>query len=922
MQHKDYRLIVDRQDRGLPILKTGCFDENNTVGGMISKLIGIVDSMTGTPDERAAERQRAEVEISRLTSRIEELTGTLDERTAEGQRAEEDFTRKTNEFTGELDELRVQLDGAVGQLKTQQKELDDREEEISGLGRQADILITELDSVIEENEQQENAHDQEVTGLCKKVEELNESLKNKEMLLVQRSNELDLKNKEASWLNDHISELKEENHVQSESMRTRSESHASVCEGLNGQISSISDELECVRAAYGEIEIHAEKLENLNRALHESSDSENALHKTILADKVRENGLLRTRLEAANECLQGNPENSTANENLQLALNNLETKLKETEAEREIYCERATRAADLEAEVEQLRSDLLEAGDATSPGSVDANALQTLQDRVTDLQSALESSQAKHEALGRQLRGHEELEQEVLTLREAVQQSDSRLLEQAGASVTEDSLQDDAEQLRAALSASEEKCLQLQAALSSSSPTDGIATQDAFFDDRDSQPHTVVTDRIRFLSCLNELLAVPDKAEVKQTVMYILLDNFIQVRDKIGIMNSEQVLNEISGIITSHCDTDDVISRFGDCTFAILAAEEDPAVTQEKANMIRAEIESHIFESAGQSLITTTSIGICSVRENDTSAEDVISRADLACEAVRSSGGNGVLISSTFAEEAISLGDDVSYKEMVGRTLGENRIELYYQPISSLKDISVGCFEVLTRVVDEDGNIILPGEFYSMAAKSGQTVDIDRYIIEKIIKMMAETPDHEVTLFIKLTRQSVADNDFPIWLIRKIKEYRINPGQLAFEIAESTLEIDIKNASSLSMALNSIGCKIAIEHYRMSTMAQHLQLAHTDYLKIDSGLVQSIGRNGDSLAKVTAIMDMSREHNYMTIAEGVESSACLAIMWELGVNFAQGYFIQPPSGTRDYDFNGSMSDEDSNQSNRATFNSE
>ncbi len=886
------------------------------MGGMITKLRGIVDSMTGTLGERTEERQRAKQEIERLTSRIEELSGTLDERTEERQRAEEDFEHKTNDLSGKLDELTVQLDDAVGQLKTQQRELDDREEEISGLGRQADMLISELESVIEENEWQENAQKQETARLCKELEELNESLQNKGILLGQRSNELDLKNKEATWLNDHIGELKEEIYVQYESMHTQSEIHASVCKELNAQISSISDELECLRAAYGEIEVHAEKLENLNRALHESSVSENSLHKKILVDKDRENGLLRTKLEAANECLQGNPENSTATENLQLALNNLEKRLKETGSERESYCERKKTAADLEAEVEQLRSALLEAGDAASQGSVDSNALQTLQHRVTELQSALESSEAKHEALGRQLRGHEELEEEVLKLREAVKQSDSRLPEQVDASVTIESLQEDADKLRAELSASEEKCSQLQAALSSSCST---STQEVLLDERNSQPHIVVTDRNRFLLRMNELLAVPDKAELKQTVMYVLLDNFIQVRDKIGIMNSEQVLNEISGIITSHCDTDDVISRFGDCTFAILSADESTVVTQEKANMIRSAIESHIFESSGQSLITTTSIGICSVRETDTSAEDVISRADLACEAVRSSGGNGVLISSTFSEEVISLCDDVSCGDMVGRTLSENRIELYYQPISSLNGTSGGRFEVLTRIVDEDGNIILPGEFYSMAAKSGLTVDIDRYIIENIIKLMADKPDHEITLFIKLTRQSVADNDFPIWLIKKIKEYRINPGQLVFEIAESILEIDIKNASSLSRALNSIGCKIAIEHYRMSTMAQHLQLTHTDYLKIDSGLVQSIGQNSDSLTKVTAIMEMSREHNYLTIAEGVESPACLAILWELGVNFAQGYFIQAPTGTRDYDFNGSLSDEDSNTSNLATF---
>jgi EAL domain-containing protein (putative c-di-GMP-specific phosphodiesterase class I) len=342
-------------------------------------------------------------------------------------------------------------------------------------------------------------------------------------------------------------------------------------------------------------------------------------------------------------------------------------------------------------------------------------------------------------------------------------------------------------------------------------------------------------------------------------------------------------------------------------------------VTHKKAETIRSTIEDYIFEFAGQSLIATASIGICSVRKSDTSAEEVLSRADLACEAVRLSGGNGVLVSSALADEMLTGNSNEGHKEVVSRILIENRIEIYYQPISALSTVTGSHFEVLTRIVDEDGNMILPGEFFAMAASSGQTVDIDRYIIENIMKMMAEYPHQDMTLFIKLTGQSVADHELPIWIIRKIKEYKINPEQLVFEVAENTLQSDIKNVSALSRALNSIGCKIAIEHYRMSTQAQHLKHIHADYLKIDRGLVESIGRKGGSLAKVTAIMAMAREHNYMTIAEGVESPASLAILWELGVHYAQGYFIHAPSEKRDYEFHEERPDEDLEDCNRATF---
>jgi EAL domain-containing protein (putative c-di-GMP-specific phosphodiesterase class I) len=123
----------------------------------------------------------------------------------------------------------------------------------------------------------------------------------------------------------------------------------------------------------------------------------------------------------------------------------------------------------------------------------------------------------------------------------------------------------------------------------------------------------------------------------------------------------------------------------------------------------------------------------------------------------------------------------------------------------------------------------------------------------------------------------------------------------------------------LSKALNAIGCKVAIEHYRLSTQPQHLLHIHADYLKIDSNLVENISRKGEILSKVTAIMDIARKHNYITIAEGVDSPANLAILWELGVSFAQGYFIQAPSGNRDYNFQDADCEGEETESGVATF---
>ena len=293
---------------------------------------------------------------------------------------------------------------------------------------------------------------------------------------------------------------------------------------------------------------------------------------------------------------------------------------------------------------------------------------------------------------------------------------------------------------------------------------------------QDTGPSPLITDRDRFISHLDNLLAEPDGTGAKHTVMYVLLDNFIRVRDEIGVMNSEQVVDQISGIIESHCDGNDMITQFGYCTFAVLCRDASTDDTQKKAERIRSTVENHIFEAAGRTLVISTSIGVCAVRGSDSSAEHVIARADLACESARLTGGNQVLVNSPVADELCLPESNIKHAEIVDRVLAENRIKIYYQPISNLKDKLINCFEVLTRVVDENSDIILPGEFFSMAVNTGKAKEVDRYVIESMMRTLAEKPNLDMKLFIKLTRQSCPTMTFPCGSWARSRNTASTPG--------------------------------------------------------------------------------------------------------------------------------------------------
>ena len=806
-------------------------------------------------------------EVGRLSSRIEEQNGVLEQRAAEALCARQEFEQERARLDGALNALQAQYDKAGDESNTLQAMLEDRNSEIAGLRCQLD----------------------------------------------ERAGELQSKTSEISGLGQQLSGLREELESQSEAMHRQAEQHAHASEELNTRIADVGAELQMLRVAHDELAAHAEKLEALNTALHESSISKRALQK----NQLEEIELLRSRLEKLNTSLNIQSDKTLEAGNHARASNDLEEKLQAAEARIQTLDSEARLASELESENERLRGALQAATESASRGEEDAQRLKVLQEQQADLQSMLDSSRSEHKILAEQLHDHEQLRQEVASLREVIRQADDRQDERDACGGMLEASSGETDKPGPVMSASEQNDGKPEAALSDATGAglSGSLTEG----DRQRDPVERISDRARFIAGLDELLAENRDSGASHNLMYVLLDRFIQVRDEIGVMESEHVIKDVAEIIASFCSGDDVVSRFGDCTFAMICSGESLAQTEEKAEKIRLAIEGRIFEYGGRSVLMTVSIGICSVRKSDTSAGDVIARADLACESARSYGGNQVLASSAIADNIISTGASNNHEAMVRAILDEHRARIYYQPITSLKGELSNQYEILIRIIDESGSVILPGEFISMASKCGLAAAVDRYVIENVMKMMADNRGQAMTLFIKLTGQSVADQEFPVWIMHKIKEYAINPAQLVFEVAENLLQTDIKNLSMLSKAINAVGCKIAIEHYRMSCQLHHLRHIHVYYLKIDSGLIESIRGKGASLLKVAAIMKMARENNYITIAEGVESSAALALLCELGVDMAQGYFIQEPAGSRDFNFQIQESTEEKDENNKAIF---
>jgi len=419
---------------------------------------------------------------------------------------------------------------------------------------------------------------------------------------------------------------------------------------------------------------------------------------------------------------------------------------------------------------------------------------------------------------------------------------------------------------------------------------------------------TGLYNRQHFMQLVNNSIQEDVEAGRQQAVAYILLDNFRSIREEIGIAGSDIVVNDIARLIETACGRDDIIARFSDYVFTVLHYDSSPEGIQQFMDTLRQGIGEHVSEVEGHVATTNCSIGISIINGHTSNAQGALSRADLACEVARSSGGNQIHVHSTAVDEKMDAGNEDIWDEVISATIREERFYLVYQPIVSLNGNTGSRYEVLLRVVDEKGHVILPGQFLSIAEKTGKSGEIDRWIIDKAFSTLVKqsSEDSSVEFFIKLSGTTLEDHELPVWINRKLKEYRVKSDCICFEIPEAVAIRDMKSIRTFIKAMQNLHCKVAIEHFGCANQPQLIQHLPVDILKIDGSLINSLASSEEQQGKIKTFINLARKSNIQCVAERVDDAGDLAKLWEYGMDFIQGNFVQEPSKEFEHDFEGEL----------------
>lgn len=409
-----------------------------------------------------------------------------------------------------------------------------------------------------------------------------------------------------------------------------------------------------------------------------------------------------------------------------------------------------------------------------------------------------------------------------------------------------------------------------------------------------------------FIGELKQILNSIEDSSVQYGMLHIEPDHFKAIRDEKGLNASNIVLTEISRLLRHKLGQLTPISRLDNHAFAALVGYRDKQELINIAEKICSNLGNHIFPGLGTATpLTTASIGICIISGHCSDAHRILAKASRACAIAQSSGGNRIHTYNPETDEAEDCTVECDWESIIRDALKQNRFRLAFQPIVELHSMAHENYEILLRMIDPDGNEIKPDRFILTAEHTGLITSIDQWVVKQAIRELEvhQRDGKQANFFIKLSDETVNSSTFLPWLIKELKQSGIANHNLVFQINTTELSrhpIEIDNFIKL---LKKIKCRSALEYFgTQSNQTDTIRQLPVDFLKIDRALIHNLADNPQNEDRIKHITALAQSVNKATIAEFVEDARTLSILWNAGVDYIQGHFLQSAEGAMNYNF--------------------
>ena len=417
-------------------------------------------------------------------------------------------------------------------------------------------------------------------------------------------------------------------------------------------------------------------------------------------------------------------------------------------------------------------------------------------------------------------------------------------------------------------------------------------------------PLTGLANRTAFEQRIQGLLARPAGERGEHVLCYMDLDQFKVVNDTCGHAAGDELLRQLVRLFKSQVRSSDVLARLGGDEFGVLFLDCPLARAETIAEEIRELVDEFRFSWEGKTFGVGVSIGMVLIDDHAQSLGPLLSAADSACYAAKEAGRNRVHIYQADDAQLLERRGEMQWTQRLRRALDTDRMRLFVQPIVPLcsDDPASERYEVLVRMLDDDGSTIPPGAFMPAAERFHMASAVDRWVTGNFLAWVGDycrrgdaRGQARGHYSINLSAASLNEESFLDFILSALERYRAPAECLCFEITETAAIANLNQAMRFMERLKAAGCSFALDDFGSGLSSfGYLKTLPVDYLKIDGSFIRDLSQDPIARAMVVSINSIGHEMKLKTVAEFVEDAETLERLREIGVDFVQGYHLGRP----------------------------
>ncbi len=410
----------------------------------------------------------------------------------------------------------------------------------------------------------------------------------------------------------------------------------------------------------------------------------------------------------------------------------------------------------------------------------------------------------------------------------------------------------------------------------------------------DHDPLTGLFNRRKFELELSRHVQEASRYERAGALLSLDLDDFKAVNAAIGNGGGDELIVMVAGILRRRLRETDVVARLGGDSFAVIL----PRATSEEAEIVAQALVEEIRAGAVvRERHVTASVGIAVLDRGVASSEDALTHADLAMHAAKQDGRDRVAHFDAERSDRPRTGRRTAWSKRIRAALEQDGFELHAQPLLDLATGDVSRYELLVRMLGEDGELIAPATFLSAAERFDLVQDIDRWVTGRAIDLLGvhHAAGRPLALEVNVSAKSLDDDRLLRLVEERLAGADIDPGSLVFEVSETAAVANLQAARDFAERLRVLGCRFALDDFGAG-FGSFYYLKHLpfDYLKIDGEFVAHCLDNRTDQLVIESVVSLARGLGKQTIAEFTSSAEHVAFLRDSGVDFAQGFHVGAP----------------------------